>query len=286
MNAFLETWKAWADLAETATSDQNLAEDQATLAELKGDRRVVQWNSWAECRDHFDPWTEVAPLHTGLVPLPFVGDVRQAKVYFLLLNPGLSATDYHAEYAADGFRARLLGNLRQDFAGTDYPFYPLDPKFAWHSGNAFWERKLRHVAGFLSTHSNFSPPEVRKFLAKTVCAIEMLPYHSVRLDLPHRRLEKFHSVALARECVKELVPRAQAGDCLIVAMRQVTNWAVPLNCANVLRFTGGQARAAHLSTKDEKAHGTRIAKFLLPELTRHFASTGQNQQADQSTPSA
>lgn len=276
MEAFLQSWNAWADTAETATSEQHLPEDRSILEALQGNRSVVRWSSWDECRDHFDPWTNVAPLHTGLVPLPFVGDVRRAKVYFLLLNPGLSATDYHAEYLASGFRRRLLANLRQDFSATEYPFFPLDPEFAWHSGNDFWERKLRQIAKLLCKRSGLSHPQVRKFLARTVCAIEMLPYHSVRLDLPPRVLQAFPSVVLARTCVSSIVPRAQAGDCMIVAMRQVANWEVPPDCANVLRFTGGQARGAHLSTNGANAHGTRIVDFLLPEFLRHAASDEAN----------
>lgn len=266
MEKLLGAWKDWTDSAATASPDQTLPEDRQRLNTLDGRRRVVRWASWRNCRDHFDPWDENTPLHTGLVPLPYVGDVRRAKVYFLLLNPGLSATDYYAEYKADGFRVRLLANLRQDFAETDYPFFPLDPECAWHSGNAFWEKKLKHILLELSKRSTCSHAEVRKFLAQNICAVEMLPYHSISLDLPSGALEEFSSVALARGCVQSLVPQAQAGNCMLVAMRQAKAWKVPLDSEHVLQFSGGQARGAHLSTKTNKSHGTRIVKFLLPHL--------------------
>lgn len=207
MEVFLRAWKNWTESADAANPDQSLPADRQLLNSLAGTRRVVRWSSWRDCRDQFDPWDKSTPLHTGLVPLPFVGDVRRAKVYFLLLNPGLSATDYYAEYEADGFRPRLLTNLRQEFADTEYPFFPLDPECAWHSGNEFWEGKLKHILRQLCKRSERSHAQVRKFLAQTVCAIEMLPYHSVSLDLPRGVLEEFPSGALARGCVSALSSR-------------------------------------------------------------------------------
>ncbi|SEK14918.1 hypothetical protein SAMN05444746_1166 [Variovorax sp. OK212] len=265
MDVFLRTWKDWAETVGAASPDQSLPEDRTLLSELAGAQRVVRWGGWRDCQEQFDPWDKRAPIHTGLVPLPFVGDVRRAKVYFLLLNPGLSATDYYAEYEADGFRQRLLSNLRQDFAQTEYPFFPLDPRCAWHSGNAFWERKLKHLLLQLCERSGHSHAQVRKFLAKNICAIEMLPYHSVRLDVPGKYLARLRSCALARECVGALVPQARDGHSMLVAMRQVDVWQVPLDCKHIVRFSAGEARGAHLSTK-EGAAGRRVADFLLPHL--------------------
>lgn len=102
-------------------------------------------HGWIDCREGFDPWAESGALHVGLLPLPFIGDVRGAKVYFLLANPGLSANDYYAEYEDTRVRERLLANLRQDLRTEAYPFFPLDPNMAWHSGNGYWERKQRRA---------------------------------------------------------------------------------------------------------------------------------------------
>lgn len=267
MEEFLQTWRNWAETEEASSSDQSLLDDKPRLDKLTGARRVVRWSSWDECREQFDPWCESSPLHTGLVPLPFVGDVRRAKVYFLLLNPGLSANDYYAEYEAKGFRQRLLANLRQDFTETEYPFYPLDPDCAWHSGNEYWEGKLKHIALQLCQRSSLPHSQVRKFLAQSVCAIEMLPYHSVSLDVPWGAMKKFSSVALARRCVKALMPRAQAGGCMLVVMRRVTHWEVNVDCEHVVRFSGGQSRGAHLGIKNDDSTGARVVDFLLPHLT-------------------
>jgi len=266
MKVLLRTWRTWAEAAGKASANQSLAADRPVLDALSGRRAVVRWSSWTECSRQFDPWDENCPLHTGLVPLPFVGDVTRAKVYFLLLNPGLSATDYYAEYECSNFRQRLLTNLKQDFRRTDYPFFPLDPDCSWHSGNAFWQGKLKHILLQLSERSGRTHAQVREFLAHNICAIEMLPYHSVRLDIQPHVLQQFESVKLARACVSELVAQAQAGRCLLVAMRKVDAWGIPLDCQHVLRFSGGQARGAHLSTKSDDAAGSRVVDFLLQHL--------------------
>lgn len=266
MEKLLHTWRNWAQGAVVASENQTLPEDQESLDALTGDRGAVRWSSWRECHEGFDPWDKKTPLHTGLVPLPFVGDVRNAKVVFLLLNPGLSATDYYAEYQVPGFRHCLLANLRQDFSDTEYPFFPLDPEFAWHSGNAFWQRKLKHVQLKLSVATGRKPADVRKFLSQKICAIEMLPYHSVSMGIPVEKLKKFPSSKLACAAVSGLVEQARSGDRMLVAMRQVNSWGVPLDCLNVLHYSSGQARGAHLGTGMDETHGSRVAKFLLPHL--------------------
>lgn len=267
MEKLLHTWKNWAEGAVMASENQTLPEDGESLDALTGDGGVVRWSSWRECREGFDPWDKKAPLHTGLVPLPFVGDVRNAKVVFLLLNPGLSASDYHAEYQVPGFRERLLANLRQDFLGREYPFFPLDPECAWHSGNTYWQGKLRHILEMLCEETGLSHAKVRQFLARNVCAIEMLPYHSVRQGISVKAMQGFPSSKLACTAVNGLVKQALDRSRMLVAMRQVKGWGVPLDCPHVRCFSGGQARGAHLGTREDGTHGQFVAKFLKPFLS-------------------
>ena len=46
-------------------------------------------------------------LHLGLVPLPYGGDLRSAKVFVLMLNPGLGPSDYYAEQTSREWRDLL-----------------------------------------------------------------------------------------------------------------------------------------------------------------------------------
>jgi hypothetical protein len=52
-------------------------------------------------------------IHTGLLPMPFVGSLSRAKVFLLMLNPGLSPTDYFGEFEQPAYRGALRNNLFQ-----------------------------------------------------------------------------------------------------------------------------------------------------------------------------
>lgn len=49
-------------------------------------------------------------VHTGLYPIPYIGDLKNASVYFLLLNPGVSWHEYFDEEDKD-YRAGVLDTL-------------------------------------------------------------------------------------------------------------------------------------------------------------------------------
>lgn len=196
--------------------------------------------------------------------MPFVGDLSNSCIVLLLLNPGLSATDYFAEMNVPGFRDRLLANLRQDFRAQEYPFFPLDPQLAWHSGNRYWERKLGGVVAELAKAWKQENNEVRRHIAKRISAVELLPYHSGSFGLSRKARDTMTSMNLAKDYVKNILkPRADAGNCLIVAMRSVESWGLQADEEHIIRFTGGQARGAYLRVREASSAGSRVVEMLL-----------------------
>jgi hypothetical protein len=78
--------------------------------------------------------------------------------------------------------------------------------------------------------------------------------------LPDRLLGTLRSVALARAfAVEELLPRAQAGDCLVVVCRKAKAWGLP-ETSNVVVYGSTEARAAHLGPASRG--GVAILEFL------------------------
>jgi hypothetical protein len=258
----LETWSTW---RPRQRGFRVLPADKPVLESLADWRKPVRWRSWEQCQAGYDPWADKTPLHLGLCPLPFIGDVRNAKVCFLLLNPGLAELDYFAEYKVPQFASRLRANLRQDFSGTEYPFFPLDPQFAWHSGNRYWQTKLGPVINKLAKPSQHA--HVRKVVAQNVCAIELVPYHSVSNSLTGSMREKLASTQLAKAYVRDvLLEDARRGKRLLVAMRSTADWGIMKNSRGVRCFQGGEARGARLSTADRSSHGSKVAEVLRPLL--------------------
>jgi hypothetical protein len=52
-------------------------------------------------------------IDTSLIPEPFIGNPRSAKLVLLNLNPGLAEGDAKA-HADPGFKAAMLRNLRHE----------------------------------------------------------------------------------------------------------------------------------------------------------------------------
>lgn len=73
--------------------------------------------------------TQDRELHLSLLPVPFVGNLETADILIFIQNPGLAAVDYLLEEDKD-FQTAALRTLRQE-AIEDYPFWCLNPAFAW-----------------------------------------------------------------------------------------------------------------------------------------------------------
>lgn len=186
-------------------------------------------------------------LHLGLLPIPFAGDVLKASIFILMLNPGFSADDYFGEERVPEYRAALIRNLQQHLSATRYPFYCLDPRFSWHAGFGYWNGRLRGIVRWIATRRSISYQAALSVLARAICAIELVPYHSESFGLPHSLLNKLQSVRLSRAFVHStLVPRAEAGEAVIIVSRSARYWNVA-ESKNVVIYRGGETRGAHLS---------------------------------------
>ena len=89
-------------------------------------------------------------FHLGLLPIPYLGNLEMASVYILMLNPGLSPGDYHAEQNSEEYVEECKNNLHQDNKDSTFPFLFLNPKYAWHPGFEYWHKKLRDIILYLS----------------------------------------------------------------------------------------------------------------------------------------
>ena len=101
------------------------------------------------------------------IPEPFIGNPRSATVILLNLNPGDSAEDPNTHRDRQ-FREALLRKLRHE--PQDYPFYALNPDFAWTGCGKWWLAHLRE----LLDKAELEPATV----GRRLCVIEWFPYHS------------------------------------------------------------------------------------------------------------
>lgn len=163
-------------------------------------------------------FSEQPSIHGGLLPGPYMGDLRNAKVVICLLNPGFSPLDYFAEDQGE-FRTELLSNLRQQNQSSEYPFFALDPRFAWTGAYAWWRRKLQPVVDAL-TKMGLETHEAIACLGKTMSAVELVPYHSKRSPFSKKTIDSLKSAQFAKRGIEELRRRGA----LIVYIRSVKLW--------------------------------------------------------------
>lgn len=197
----------------------------------------------------------------SLYPVPYAGDLEKAKVVILGLNPGLTYSDYWAEFKVRSFRERLERNLDQNFKGIDFPFMFLDPQFCWNSGFQWWERKLRNIViRIASKGRNGSYYDALRFLSKRLACIELIPYHSASFS-DQKLIRELPSAKDARSFVQErLVPKAGSGKITIIVTRQQEGWGIEKNSKNICVYGSGQARGASLGEKTDG--GEAILKQL------------------------
>ena len=160
-------------------------------------------------------------VHLSHLPVPYWGDLRRASVLIFLKNPGFDNTDYYLESQSD-FREAHLRNLRQDFAGTEYPFLHLDPRFSWSGSFLWWEQRLRPVIGELA-NDGLTYLQALRFLSQQIAAVQLFPYRS--LDSSRLRWKRgehvLPSVAAAREF---LARRSHTKSRLVLVMRRHAEW--------------------------------------------------------------
>ena len=240
----LEAWAEWSP----ESPPYLLNADRDLLIGPQSGNEVVVYPGWEQFIQ--DP-NFGAPgdrrLHLGLLPQPFLGDMRNASIYLLLLNPGLAPMDYFGEHMVPGYYQAILNNIRQ-LTGSEKPtFLFLEPSFAWHSGFTWWNRKLRKLIHAMAVARNVHFAEARKRLSNELAAIEFFPYHSAEFSVSHRVLERLPSVMLARTFVhKYALPRVQQKKALLIVLRKGSAWDLPSDPGIVI-YKGAESRGAHLT---------------------------------------
>lgn len=199
LGLFLDTWR---DFSQHAA--------QGAALTLPIDRDVIsRWGAGAVA--HHSQWSDVIRdpcfgaevdrrLQLGLVPQPFMGNLKAAKVVIVLLNPGLGPAEFHAEFEHPAFREVLLQNLQGELARSEFPFLFLDPTWAWTGGYSWWYSRLRRIIADFEK-SLGSRRAAQSFVAQNVASLELVPYHSQKEPRRHQQLP---SVALATRAAAAL----------------------------------------------------------------------------------
>lgn len=206
----------------------------------------------------FLPYRDPQRYCVGLLPEPYVGDISNARVYILLLNPSLDAADLRA-YTDPDYLDRTVLNLKQEFVSGKRRFYPLEDDFSWTGAGLWWRPRFRPIVEQLAPAGSTRPvSEVLDLIGERVAALEYWPYHSVSNLISEPRLRKCRSHIEMEAFVRDYVlKRAAKDDCCVIVPRSVRKWDLPRSHKNVWTRSPGEGRAVSLKwAKDE------IIRFL------------------------
>jgi hypothetical protein len=195
----------------------------------------------------------------SLLPIPFIGNLREAEAIILMLKTGLDDKDVFWEQQPD-FRAAVQGNLSQSFIDNDFPFFYLDPRFSQHPGAGYWAesrknrgkrdlQKLRSVILTLAQRDSVSVAAARAHVARKVTVVQLVPYHSAKLKRRdvHGNLP---SVGQARTFVHDLIREKSK---LVIAARSIRQWgfAGPHKSECLVVYSPAQGASASLTMLSE-----------------------------------
>jgi hypothetical protein len=183
-------------------------------------------------------------LHLGLLPGPYSGNLAKARIFILLLNPGLSPLDYYAEQKRS-VRTAIIADIRQKKGR--YPFPSLDPNFSWLGGARYWRPRLDdHVRQLQKVNGG----DYRKALAqlsKSICILQLVPYHSPAFGLPGRIVDQLGSTKAVRKFVHEVIlPEAKQNRALVIVTRKAKKWGLRKS-KNVVVYQGPESRGGFIS---------------------------------------
>lgn len=199
-------------------------------------------------------------LHLGLIPIPYLGDIEKASVYVLMLNPGLKPGDYFAEEKIADYKNRLVDNLRQENLNREYPFFLLDPQYAWHPGFEYWYKKFHDIISEITKVGKIEYQAAASLFSQKIACLELLPYHSQSFR-QNSLLDKLSSVQTMRKYVQNfVVPKAENGQAIVVVTRSVKNWKLQEH-EKIICYGGSEPRGASLSLKSRG--GKAILDFFM-----------------------
>lgn len=191
-------------------------------------------------------------VHSGLLPRPYAGDIENARIYFLMINPGFGPWDYFDEENKD-YRLAGINTLFQENLDPMYPFLYLNPKYCWTGGGRYWNKKLAPVVKEVKDQKNKKHPkncsyqEALSFVSQRFAVFELFPYHSQIPPITNSDIKILPSCKIIKESIAKMA--VEHPDRLFIVARKVGMWGLSMNKKNIITFTGGESRGANLSPK-------------------------------------
>lgn len=166
-------------------------------------------------------------FHLSLSPVPYMGNLRSADIFLLMINPSAGYTDYCTN-ADPAFRQALAHTLKQDIKEGENACLALNPQHCGSSWFCYYEQLLGPILSEYATdtgagaHLNYR--QALGELSRRVAILELVPYYSASADqITNRFLRDLTSAQKAKKAAQDLRKKAQECDATVMA-RGASMW--------------------------------------------------------------
>jgi hypothetical protein len=162
---------------------------------------------------------ETFKVHTEIMPAPFMGNVHNAPIMLLLLNPGYDENEeingYYKEY-----KPFWKNEIQHIQSIPELPLFCLDEKYIEYSN--YWSNKLKPLTLITS----------KEMVAKKICKVQFFPYHSQKFKSISKKIlikEGIDNYLKSQKYNFYLVEKAMERNAVIIILRSRKMWfeAIP-----------------------------------------------------------
>jgi len=209
---------------------------------------------YGEHFEHYDKDKFGNGIIPNLYPVPFFGNVLEAKAYILTLNPHFVPACFHEDYENELHIQRLEKNLKLIMKTP----FNIDKKLADTGGYRYWHPKYKSIIHNVAKKSDLNWEETEKRVTENVAVIESIAYHS-NFSPNVWKLFPLPSSQLAKEFVNQyLLPKVEDKKAFIFVHRSARHWGLEDNGSNLIVRDSTKA-ISPISTEET----SKIADFLI-----------------------
>ena len=163
--------------------------------------------------------SDIYKIHTSLFPAPFMGDVLNASILILMLNPGYDPKEEIAGFYSQ-YKEWWLKQIQHISPKPELPLFCFDEDYSKKSD--YWIKKLKPLTEVVG----------KEIVANQVAKVQFFPYHSRKFKPIYRRLlqeEGFEAYLPSQKYNFSLLKRAMENGALIIIPRSRRYWfeAIP-----------------------------------------------------------
>lgn len=210
-------------------------------------------------------------IHVNLLPSPYMGDLKNAKVYFYMLNPGFAGQEY-LDHEKDDIWRGLSASIRQEFAGNkyleQYRFLFMHPAFEKTEGGAYIRSYLKSCISQYQTETNASYDDAVRFYANNICYVQAFPYHSEKYD---GKLDRITRQLPSHQAARDfLLSISDDPSKLIFIVRgyRFFDYQIPQN-SNMIPFTRACEYGVKYFPANQEWNGVKHGERLVKHLIKH-----------------